>query len=74
MHNEVSARFRAVSQLGIKLVTITNVSLRVNQLALKNAFVRPQALVNQVRAALQSPPGASQRQAGQTHRMRFAFA
>jgi len=48
MHNEVSARFRAVSQLGIKLVTITNVSLRVNQLALKNAFVRPQALVNQI--------------------------
>eukprot|EP00951_Prasinocladus_malaysianus_P005916 scaffold41772_cov49-Prasinocladus_malaysianus.AAC.2 len=39
--------FRNASHLGVQLVDINNVALRINQLALKNAFVRPKALVNQ---------------------------
>lgn len=48
MQNDVTMNIRKASHLGMRLVNINSVPLRINQLALKNAFVRPDALVDQV--------------------------
>ena len=55
-HQDGSIRLRTASHLGVNLVNISNVPLRINQLALKNAFVRPSALFTQVCDPPPPPP------------------